>query len=201
MKHYKNLVVYDWDDTLFPTSWFTRNNLPSTSMSSDLAYYFIRLDATVYKLLSRTIKNCRVLIVTNATMKWFNISSKILTKTFEFIREYVPVISARDTYQYLYPTDIKMWKHLLFNSIIDKYYGTHLYRNIVSVGDNNYELEPVKSRYDGHAFIKNKLLKTVKFIKNPSHQDIMIQLDTVLLNLPKVVGTKEHLDLNFVVKA
>lgn len=198
MKKYKSLVIYDWDDTIFPTSWFTKNNVLDKLVANNTSIYFLGLDKLVYTLLSETIKTSRVIIITNATMSWFNLSAKILPKTQYFIKNYVPVFSARDMYQNTYPTEVKMWKKILFRDVIDKYYDKHLYHNIVSMGDNDYELEPVINRYDAHAYIKNKLLKTVKFKKNPSNTDIMVQLKTVLINIDEILSEKNHLDLKFV---
>lgn len=198
MKKYKSLVIYDWDDTIFPTSWFTKNNVLDELVANNTSFYFLELDKLAHLLLSETIKNSRVIIITNASMSWFNLSAKILPKTKDFIKNYVNVFSARDMYQNTYPTEVKMWKRVLFKNVIDKYYDKHLYRNIVSVGDNDYELEPIRDRYDGHAYIKNKLLKTVKFKKSPTNVDVINQLKIILINIDKILSEKNHLDLKFI---
>mgnify|MGYP003704592463 CR=1 FL=1 len=52
------LFILDWDDTLFPTSWFIHNNinLHNSYMRNLYISYFIELDNVLYKLLKKLIK-------------------------------------------------------------------------------------------------------------------------------------------------
>mgnify|MGYP003341057243 CR=1 FL=1 len=97
-----SLIILDWDDTLFPTTWVTSANIDINNISKNpsLVYYFKSLDTELQELFKHLINLGDVIIVTNAQLNWINISSTILPMTSKFLRiknksKPIEVISAR----------------------------------------------------------------------------------------------------------
>ena len=78
----------------------------------------------------------KIIIVTNASLKWINISSDNVPKTKKLLNN-IKVVSARDNYQHV--GDIYQWKTLSFIDQIKEELSHHNYANIISIGDAEYE--------------------------------------------------------------
>jgi len=186
------LIILDWDDTLFPTSWFIQNNidLNESYMKNLYISYFIELDNVLYKLLKKLIILGDVMIITNALIEWINTSSSVLPKTKKII-EKITVISARKNYQCYFP-NMTDWKKQAF-----KVAKSHNYINVISVGDAHYEYNALIELYNNdHA----TLLKSIKFINDPEYHVVIDQLNVIYDIIPKICNITEHLDLKFKLK-
>ena len=53
----------------------------------------------------------KVIIITNAMIKWIDLSSSVLSKTQDLLKK-IKVVSARENYNKI--TSIKNWKKILF---------------------------------------------------------------------------------------
>ena len=88
----QNLTIFDWDDTLFPTSAFTpRTEEEMMRIAANNKLLFSQLDLIVSGLLKRACQNqAKVLIVTNAHKSWVDYSSQtLLPLTAELLRAQV----------------------------------------------------------------------------------------------------------------
>ena len=97
-----SLIIFDWDDTLFPTSWVISSKINTNS------YVMTDLDNIVYTILKHCLRYGTVLIVTNAMPEWVHMSSNSLPKTKKLIGKYIQIISARNLYQKKFPEDQKI---------------------------------------------------------------------------------------------
>ena len=104
------VIIYDWDDTLFPTSWIMRQGIKISELADVNKYivYFHELDDVVYELLKASILLGDVYIITNANIQWIKLSKRLLRKSSQLIDKYVNIISARDNYKEMY--DMDEWK-------------------------------------------------------------------------------------------
>ena len=192
------IIILDWDDTLFPTSWVIKNtiNLINPLSVSRNATYFNTLDNSLYMLLNKLLSLGKVYIISNAILKWINISSIILPKTNKILKQ-IKIISARQNYNYL-TNDMNKWKEYAFKYIILSEYKRHNYLNIISVGDAKFEYNALVSLYKWNTKIM-KSLKTIQFIKNP-HQNILIEQINILYNeINKIIYKNEHIDKTFII--
>ena len=199
MNKYKSLIILDWDDTLFPTSWIIKNNIDidNKQMQNEYIVYFLKLDFLVSQLLLNLSKYGQVVIITNASLKWILMSSAILPKTQQVLKTNTLVISARDVYHNKYPENMNMWKKKAFENIVNNYFENYKLQNIVSGGDAEYEFYALTDLYNDQSIANNRLLKTVRFIKNPSFYDLLDQLDVFNKCAQKVLLNMGHLDLKF----
>jgi len=198
MNEYKTLIILDWDDTLFPTSWVIKNdiNLLNFNTINKHIDFFNELDVLLHNILSTFLKYGEVVIVTNAMKKWVYISSNLIPNTKELINNKIPIISARDLYQNKFPDRNELWKEHTFKELIFKHAGKKIL-NIISIGDAEYEFYAIINFYKKYAD-NNTLFKTIRF-KQLSTYDILIdQLKTLNKGILNIIEMKKNLDLNFI---
>ena len=196
----KTLIILDWDDTLFPTTWVTTNeiNIKNIIHNKEAMKYFTDVDVALEYLL-RTLLTCgHVAIVTNALLNWINTSSTILPRTSRLLQDTdkdILIVSARGNYQSVSSNPMD-WKRMAFEEILknSKYKKVN---NIISIGDAEYEYNALVNLYDKSDKKNYKLLKSVKFVKYPTHYVLLDQIKVVQQAAVKISVTRTHLDLKF----
>jgi hypothetical protein len=203
-----NIFIVDWDDTLFPTNWVTKNQIDIANINSINKYklFFIELD----KILAGFINNMNnfgtVYIISNASLSWLKNCLNILPGTRNVVmKNNIRLISARDIYSPKYESTIE-WKVSCFqdvlSEVLNKLYGKindNNYLNIMSFGDANYEYIALLNL---DKFFKlnnpniNYLLKNVKFMEKPDFNFIIDQISVLNKNLPIIVNKLNFVDLN-----
>ena len=70
----KSLIILDWDNTLFPTTFVNTNkiNLTTNSSKTKLLSVFAELDNLLYKLFQKILNLADLMIITNASLSWIN---------------------------------------------------------------------------------------------------------------------------------
>ena len=70
----KSLIILDWDNTLFPTTFVNTNkiNLTTNSSKTKLLSVFAELDNLLYKLFQKILNIADLMIITNASLSWIN---------------------------------------------------------------------------------------------------------------------------------
>ena len=192
----RTLIILDWDDTLFPTTWITTNeiNLKNNIEIDKYKQYFLQVDLDLNNLLTKLQQCGTVIIVTNALISWIKLSITILPRTSKTL-DSIKVISARGDYQSKSANPMD-WKKLAFESIIQTM-GKKI-NNIISVGDAEYEYNALISLFDPN-FNSNpnkyRLLKSVKFIKYPTKEVLIDQIRVLERASIKIATAKTHLDI------
>jgi len=203
---YKTLILLDWDDTLFPTSWVVKKNIDLTDPETQNKYivFFAKLDLLLHKLLSNMLQYGKVIIVTNAVAKWVFISSIIIPNTHLLLKNRITVVSARDIYQNAYRNDGYMWKKLVFKQIATEYYNNNnnvnninnnSIENIISIGDAEYEFKALLNL--NNINIKKRHLKAIRFMTKPSYDILIDQLEVLNKSVSKIMNTNNNMDLLF----
>ena len=176
-KKYNSLFIFDWDDTLFPTSFFINEGLIKYKniLSEELINLFSILEKIIINILNFAINKGDVYIITNSSIDWFKFSSKKYYPNIKNILDKIKIISARDEYEKIYPGQNKIWKSKAFLSL-KKEINNNLVTNIICFGDSIIELEAGKTlAYNlGDSFVK-----TVKFKENPEIEDLIKQLNLI----------------------
>ena len=147
----KKLVIFDWDDTIFPTtSWYLAKQ---TWTGPQLEAF----GKSAYDLLTKYIETFgveNVYIVTNGNEDWIQYSLDAVIKKLKkysmipeswySIKQLLTtklvghVISARSLYNEQYPQQPTTWKTLVFQHIAAKHFGTDIQTecSIISIGDS-----------------------------------------------------------------
>lgn len=183
-----NLVILDWDNTLFPTTWINENNIDLNNLDIKKKY-FNKLDNLISILLLEIIKYSEIMIITNALPEWITIcTDKVLPKTKKILKHHnIKIISARKNYKKI-SNNINDWKKFAFIDEIDLNI-----KNIISIGDDLYEYNALINLDSDNN--DSKFLKSIKFIYRPTIFNIYSQLDILIYNIKKIILTKNHLDL------
>jgi len=196
----ETLIMIDWDDTLFPTTWITRNNInvyQVSNMKPEYRIFFMKLDIAIYKFINQLMKYGKVFIITNATSEWINVTKKLLPNTAS-IFNWVKVISARELYSNQYPSDVDAWKQLCFQKVARKYMSKQKINNFISIGDALYEYEAlIKLHKLGK---QKKYLKTIKLLGDSDYKHIVDQIIVLNENIGEIICHDNHLDLVFATK-
>lgn len=191
------LIILDWDDTLFPTSWITKNNIEIHAIKNEETIeYFNQIDIALNKLFKTMLKCGDILIITNALINWITISSAILPRLSKLLKSTnIKIVSARGEYQQI--TDNPMdWKKLAFEKELGMIMKNKLINNVISIGDAEYEYNALINLY--RADKKNyKLLKSVKFIRYPNNYQLLDQINVLGDAIIDISMKTSHLDLKF----
>jgi hypothetical protein len=189
------MIIIDWDDTLYPTSWLMDNSIDITNPTSRYKYIanFENLDTHLSTMLSYLLSFGDILIITNALPTWIELSSSVLPKTRKVLKN-IDIISARERYQN--GNKMSEWKKKTFLDEILLRNAHKKYNNILSLGDAEFEYNALINLFDKN-FIPNKYLKTIKFIKSSDYDIVVEQIKIVHDNIQKICSAKRHLDLTF----
>lgn len=206
----KTIIGIDFDNTLYPTSWTNKNmiNLSSEESVKEYKLYFLELDKTIADFLTELLNYGQIYIITNASMKWIKTCLNVLPSTQKLIMDnYIRIVSARDIYGQT-STSPTEWKIKTFRDIIQREINNLpsnndcvTFLNIISIGDANYEYVALLKLDD---YFKNTnpnmnyLLKSIKFIEDDPHFDIIIsQLQVIKKNAKTIINKFGYLDLKF----
>ena len=197
--HEHTLILLDWDDTLFPTSWVMNNKIDLSDKYTKDTYQilFAELDNMLYQFLIKCMSLGTVIIVTNASYGWIKISGDLVPNTMRMIQKNIKVLSAREIYKNI--TVMNKWKHLAFEDEVENHFkdNTHMH-NIVSIGDAKYEFNALISFYDWNKIVpKKRILKTVRFIKAPTYYTLIDQIGVLIGHIESICTKKKHVDLLF----
>jgi len=120
----ETLIIFDWDDTLLPSSWLSQSACLSLSdVSKPNAEQMLVLNETsdvVVQLLEAALNLGRVVIVTNAEAGWVQLTAaKFMPSVYNFLaEESVEVVSARTMYESDLNATPLSWKILAFKQTI-----------------------------------------------------------------------------------
>ena len=208
-KVFLNIIIIDWDDTLFPTTWVNNNKIDMTNINSLNKYklFFIELDNNIYELLKNLDKSGDVYIVSNANINWIKSCLSVLNRTTDYIMSNnIRILSSRDMYSDKLKDNIE-WKVATFQDIIsDILYKLsskiepNSFLNIISIGDTTFEYQALISL---DSFFKNNLinikylLKNIRFIEKPDFDILIDQVQSTSKNIGPILNKLEFVDLSF----
>jgi hypothetical protein len=144
----ENLLIFDWDDTLFPTSFITRQGLKLDGQSIPAHLQVLLDDYAEYvkDTLFEAQRYGTVILVTNAETGWIDLTTRKFLPT--IAREVMSLrqISARSIFE---PQGVKTpfgWKEHAFRMVIDEHYSDfsagHV-KHVISFGDSAHERDAV----------------------------------------------------------
>jgi len=197
----ETLFIFDWDDTILPSSWIQRQGLRLDAGSVVLEWQQERLAevaAAAAKTLTAAKDQGTVVLVTNAERGWIELScQKFLPSLLPFI-ENVKIVSARTAYETPLRTSPLDWKVHAFAAEIARACGAEALqdpkkrKNIHSLGDSVHEREALI-----RATIKlpNCCSKSLKFVDRPDIDQLLKQHSLIMNCFGQIVQHDENLDL------
>lgn len=183
-------IVFDFDDTLFPSSHLTEEkNLEICPELID----------SINQILETASRHGQVIIITNAHKVWVkNCVEKYLPGCHQLQKhlEGESVFSTlddgltKDTDGK--PVDVSLWKTIAFQKKFDHHFKDGNYHHLVCFGDNYFDRLAalyIKDKY------KNVLVKNVLFMQRPSLELILRQHKIIAKTLQFLSTHQGHLDL------
>lgn len=190
------LFILDWDDTLFPTNWISKNNINLTLSSTRNGYieYFKDLDRSLSNYLDNICNFGKVIIVTNAMKDWVKISAIVIPKTYNILKK-INIVSARDIFSSS-SKNMMEWKKKAFHMIIEKEFNNKQIMNVISMGDAEYEHQALVSLTQID-IDKVKYLKSFRLIREPSYDQLIEQINLMDKYINKVWNVPEQMCKTF----
>ena len=192
-KQHNSIIIYDWDDTLLPTSFLTPNGVFDENMilpESDKEK-ILKIEQSVFLLLTESIEKGNVYIITNAGKGWVEYSANRFYPSIVELLPKIEIISARGEYEKLYPGNSRQWKIQAFLNLL-KNVNIKLVTNIICIGDSLFEMEAgriLASKFT-EAFIK-----TIKFREAPKLDELIKQLKLVCLQFGAIYSSIKNLTI------
>ena len=192
-KTHNSLIIFDWDDTLLPTTFLTKGGIFNENIiiSENEQKKLEKLENSALNLLNIALTKGDVYIITNAGLGWVEYSAKRFYPKIEEILPKIQIISARGEWEKDYPGDSRKWKIQSFLSL-QKSLDTKLVTNIICLGDSLFEIEAgrVLATRFGEAFVK-----TIKFKESPKLDELYKQLTLVLNQFNSICSAVKNLTI------
>jgi hypothetical protein len=196
-------TVFDWDDTLFPTTFMHLVGIRLSSPLSLLKQFqatFTELDLLVEELLTKALEVTPVTIITNAGTGWVQLTARrFLPRTFKVITSRVKIVSARGEHEATYPGDsdacMLAWKLCAFD---DHYDALRLQNsagrprfNFISIGDSTIERDAFREITVGNDEVFSK---SVKLLEQPTTEQLRLQLKMLKVHIHDIVNHNGSID-------
>jgi hypothetical protein len=174
------LFVLDYDDTLFPSTEYSKGRF-------FYDYEREKLKLILDKLFSNLEKFGNILLLTNANLEWVKLTS---LDFFDYdISKRIFTFCAKENLERFYPT--ANWKKIY----LEKFLSANNYSHILGFGDALSDRDAILH------FSNNYLTKNFKFINNPTFERLIMSLNTIIDNLNKYIFSEDYLDLMIEVKS
>lgn len=197
-KH-ETLLIFDYDDTLFPTSFLAQHGyrLDGPDASPEIQKVLDEYAQVVEKTLKEARQHGQVVILTNAETGWIELTSQKFMPSLSDLLESFPLVSARSTYEPLGITSPFEWKLKAFESVIHEHYAALRSRvvrgrNILSFGDSVHERD---AAHQVCAKLARTVCKSVKFMERPDLAQLSKQHALIIDCFAQIVGHSGTLDL------
>lgn len=196
----KTVIIFDWDDTLLASSFLSNKGYRidnDLELTEEIEKGLKELEASVITVVSCALTYGEVYVITNAEKGWVEMSAKKFIPGAISVLEQVHVLSARSTYEEMFPESPLKWKFCAFQDRLAHILGDHkIERNIISLGDSNVEREAVMAVTRGHLGTRTK---SVKFAELPSMEQLKRQIELVTSCFPYIHNHDGDLDLQLTV--
>lgn len=174
----KTVIFWDWDDTLLCSSFLSSEGYRLDSCmngADDLMRQLKDLETSVIKVLERSMLRGEVHIVTNAETGWVQLSAQKFLPGVVPLLSKIPVISARSTFEAMFPDAPLKWKYCAFQERLGNLLqATAVNKHIISFGDSHVEREAIRAVTKDSP---NTKTKSIKFAERPTIEQLQRQVE------------------------
>lgn len=195
--HKDTIIFLDWDDTLLCSSFLSsegfRLDSDMTDADHDLMSQLKELETCVINVIKLAVTFGDVHVVTNAETGWVQLSAQKFLPGVVPMLSKVKVLSARSTYENMFPDSPLKWKYYAFQERLSHLFSnTERPKNILSFGDSHVEREAVRAVTRG---FPNTRTKSIKFAERPSIEQLQRQIELVTNCFQYIYNHEGDLDL------
>jgi len=194
-----SVIVFDWDDTLLSSSFLSGKGyrLDSPAIKPDVDAQLRELEVVVANVLTMALSYGEVVVITNAETGWVELSAQKFIPAVLPLLSRVKVVSARSTYEEMFPEAPLKWKFYAFQERLAAVFADkNVQKNILSFGDSFVEREAVRAVTKGVPFTRTK---SVKFAERPSMEQLRRQIELVTNCFQYIHNHEGDLDLQLTV--
>jgi len=221
-KEQETVIIFDWDDTLLASSFLSgkgyRLDSPIRKDDGEVDSQLRELEQSVVNVLSLALSLASAVhIITNAETGWVQLSAQRFLPAVLPLLGKVKVISARSTYESMYPDAPFKWKLQAMQEKLQCAFGSPSNsacnnnnnsssssssmdckgeRHVISFGDSHVEREAVRTATRG---LSNTRTKSIKFAERPSLEQLRRQLDLIASCFFYITSHAGDLDLQLTV--
>lgn len=194
----ETISIFDWDDTVLPSTWVQEHGLrldEASQLSAQQREELGTVSRNAAKMLHVAKQLGTVVLVTNAERGWIELSCQKFLPTLYPSLESVKLLSARSEYERPDLQSPLEWKLKAFESEISRVFRENRSgrKNILSVGDCCYEREAV---IHATAQLPNCLTKSLKFVERPRIDQLCREHVLVASIFKDVIKHDGNLDLS-----
>lgn len=161
------LIVYDFDDTLFPSESYVMHAFRSNNIT-----IMNEIDNLMSELLNKSLNIGDVMILSDGDSSWLKEILSHLPKSRETIHNRIPIISTIVRYEKWHRKLIEHYKSFFMATTDLK-----SYTNIVNVGDGQHEKMATNSL---RKLYPTKKIKHISFIYKPSYRQWKKQMQYMI---------------------
>jgi hypothetical protein len=189
----QTLVLFDWDDTLCPSTWAKSVGYGSCEVELPSHRAMLAQVAAAAKAALQAAEGLgKVVIVTNAEDGWVDLSCRRWMPSLHPIVSKMDHVSARSTWESVALTQPVEWKTKEFNHIITTFYGDCQNKNVLSIGDSPHDRAALQRAMATHP---NGRAKNVKVKIRPSPEELLGQLEFLACTLDMLCSHDGTLDV------
>lgn len=174
------LIIFDWDDTIIPTSSLNMENLTEDKV----------LSSNVSKLFGQAEKcSHKIIIVTNASYEWVTICLNVVIPDCKEIIMKYPIYSTLDNgFQQVY--HYKLWKKEAFYVCLEYFFNKNETNELISFGDSPHD------RYASMwAMLNYKIIvKNIHLKHLPTRAELISQQSLIYILLPYIYRHENSID-------
>lgn len=191
-KTHNSLIIFDWDDTLLPTSYLQSLKLMNVDTLPDSEKEKLQnLENKVINILNLALSKGEVYIITNSCMGWVEHSAAKFYPNLGPIIEKVKIISARTRYEDMYPGNGLEWKVQCFLNLKENI-NNKLVTNIICIGDSAFEMEAGKILA---STFTEAFIKSIKFREGPRPSELCKQIKLVTDEFNYIYSSVKNLNI------
>jgi hypothetical protein len=196
----KSLIIFDWDDTLYPTTIviYQNNWIKNQSIIPEkIKKSFSILEFHILALLDNAKKYGEVLIITNSQPGWVKDSCKLMPKLLQVL-DTIQIISAQHEWIHLHPNRPDMWKKNAFLKLINDFinFDPNLIVNLICIGDSIHEHDA--SKYSSYIIntssSNNVYVKNIIFESSPSINQLINEIYYTNLLFDVIINEDKSLE-------
>jgi len=197
----ETVFIFDWDDTVLPSSWIQSQGL-RLDRASVVTAEQRELLGEAARAAAVTVKYAKqhgtVVFVTNAERGWIELSCQKFLPTLLPLLEDIRFVSARTTYEgpsCVSPLD---WKLQAFDVEIERHFTPAVLadpckrKNVLSLGDSVHEREALMTAASG---LPNCQAKSLKFMERPDIPQLCKQHELISGSFDRITHHDGNLDL------
>mmetsp|Transcript_31638 Transcript_31638/g.62149 ORF Transcript_31638/g.62149 Transcript_31638/m.62149 type:complete len:259 (-) Transcript_31638:142-918(-) len=202
------MIIFDWDDTIMPSSWMQREGLTLDAASQPSHEQTAQLQALAHHV-ERTLSNAKqlgsVVVVTNAEQGWVEMSCSKFMPSLSPLMEGLKLVSARSCWEGQGIISPVEWKCRAFETECSSFYeldddrtDADRKKNVLSLGDSLSERSALILVTKDLA---NCCTKSLKFMDRPDVAQLQQQHEVVGRRICQIVAYPGSLDLRVEIDA